>query len=397
LKKPIRILHIFAPNYKSRFGGPIYRWRFYFSSWNNNEILHLVLDTKKKKLIDANEAFDFDFSDTQFIPSKFERFIWIFTLLRILIIMRKKYDLVHFHVLWWASFIIGFWSKINKIPAIYESVLMDSDTPGGIILEKFGKLKVILLKQFKGILSISDVIAEDYKRNGFLDHQVFTLKNSVNIDIFKPVASVNEKIKIRKKHKIPEEAKICLFVGSLIRRKGIDILLYSFYQALKQHPNLFLVIVGPKNTDENPTIDKSLISEMQEVIQSNNITNNVFFTGLLQNKSTLIEYYQMADIFLFPSRQEGLPNVVLEAMSSGLPVIVSKLPVLESIIIHGRNGILINIGDVNNLRDEIVNVAGNPLLAKKIGLEAREYIANNHSFDKCQNELAKIYNILVCK
>jgi glycosyltransferase involved in cell wall biosynthesis len=298
-------------------------------------------------------------------------------------------------VLWWAVLIAGLWAKWKKIPAIYESVLLDSDTPVGILKERFGKLQVWCLKKFKAILAISDSLASDYLKYGFSTRQVHTLMNSVDSGLFHPPQSVKEKKILRKKFDLPRDASILLFVGSLIKRKGIEFLIQAFIGAYAKNPDLFLLIIGPKNKNENPTIDEDLIKDLSNQIKDHMISDRVLFAGLIQERQKLADIYRASDIFVFPSRQEGLPNVVLEAMATGLPVIVSQLPGLEKVIHHAENGLYVPIGDVAALEESILRVISDPFLSKKLGIAAQKYSLNKHGFTTWQSDLVRIYKQLL--
>ena len=66
----IRVLHVFAPNFRQRFAGPIFNWQLYFSKWNDASVEHLVLDTEAGTISPAKEAFDFDLSAPQRLSSR---------------------------------------------------------------------------------------------------------------------------------------------------------------------------------------------------------------------------------------------------------------------------------------------------------------------------------------
>ena len=391
----IRVLHIFAPNFKSRFGGPIYDWKYGFSHWNNDEVIHLVLDPDENQIMDSIQSFNFEYNGNQYLPSKWERFIWIFTLYRALTKNKKKYDVLHLHVLWWAGLLLGVWANWKNIPAVYQSVLLNEDTPGGILKERFGKLKIWCLKKFKAILPISDFLTADYLKFGFSTTQVHTLMNSVDSDLFYPPKSKEEKNILRQKLNLPPDATILIYVGSLIRRKGVDVLIKAYINAFVENPNLYLVLVGPKNKRENPTIDEDFVNDLSSKIEQHELKPRVFFTGLLNDRTLLAEHYRAADVFVFPSRNEGLPNVVLEAMASGLPVVVSQLPVLEKVIHHGENGMFVPIDDAAALENAILRVSNDPIQAKRLGTVARSYVLQEHSFLAWQSELVSIYQELL--
>ena len=390
-----RVLHIFAPNFKKRFGGPIFDWKYSFSHWDEPAVQHNVLDYDLQRSVPAKSAFDFQLSDSQVLTSRVKRFIWALELTRYLIKHKKNYDILHFHILWWGSLLGAALAKFLTIPSIYQSVLLNSDTPGSILNENLGKIKLRLLRNFSLILPISESLTEDYYQHDFSKDQVITLMNSVDTNLFHPIQSVAEKGALRKKYQLPPDATVLLFIGSLIKRKGVDILLESFFQASEQYPDLFLLIVGPKTKGENPSLDEGFVNHLQQQINRKRLENRVHLAGLIKDRQTIAELYRAADMFIFPSRNEGLPNVVLEAMASGLPVIVSALPGLQPVISHQENGIMVPIGDVDGFSKAIINLKKIPGLAEQLGENAREYILQNHRFARWQSELIKIYQDLL--
>jgi glycosyltransferase involved in cell wall biosynthesis len=396
MKLAIKVLHVFAPNFRSRFGGQNITWKNNFMQWNSPDVAHYVLDYEKKQLIDSKEAFVFKYPEVQQGTSQRERAFWILSLFRLLIKCKNEYDILHVHVLWWGGLLIGPWSKLNKIPAIYESILLDSDTPGGIIKEKqFSRLKIQCLKNYQAILAISEYLADDYKKYGFAKDQIVTLMNCVDTELFSPVESVEQKTTLRNKFHLPQNAQILVFVGSIKERKGVDILIHGFIGASLQQPDLHLLVIGPNNKKENPSVDADFVNSLYTLLKMNELADRVSFTGMIQNRQELAEMYRAADIFVFPSNNEGLGNVVLEAMAAGLPVVVSQLPVLEKVIKDKENGLFIPIGDTDALRNAVLMLIQDPTLASKIGRKARYYSKQNHSFSEWQTKLVAFYQGLL--
>ena len=389
-----RVLHIFVPNFKRRFGGPIFDWKFAFSNWNDPSIEHFVLDYDDHQPKPALEAFSFEISESQTTSSRKERALWIISLLWNLIKYRKAYDLLHFHVLWWGGLLAATWANKQRIPTLYQSVLLNSDTPSPILKQKQGRLKERLLRNFSLILSISDALAQDYYDHGYSKDQVITLMNSVDTNLFHPLVSQEENRNLRGKYDLPLDASILLFTGSIIQRKGVDILIKSFCDAYQHFPDLYLLLIGPKSRQENPSLDETYVKELQKRIEEGGFCNQVKFTGLIKDRNMIADLYQAADMFVFPSRNEGLPNVVLEAMACGLPVIVSDLPGLKPVIKHGENGWVIPIDNENSLTEAIYHLKENPALISQLGSGARRYIQENHQFQHWQTNLVAIYQKL---
>src|SRR5262249_41232310 len=104
--------------------------------------------------------------------------------------------------------------------------------------------------------------------------------------------------------------------------------------------------------------------------------DDVEFLGMVPDMSIV---YRRADIFISTSDWEGTPNVALEAMACGLPVVTTRVGGLPEIIQHGDTGYLANAGDQEMMLACLLKLIDNPFLRKKIGGRAREYIVANHS------------------
>ncbi|MEN6556434.1 MAG: glycosyltransferase family 4 protein [Anaerolineaceae bacterium] len=390
----LRVLHIFAPNYRLRFTGPVIQWRYHFNHWNEPGISHFVLDAAAGKSLPAKEALNFELTGAHQLLTASERTNWVIDLFRSLTRLRGSYDLLHVHILWWGSLLLAPWAKRRQLPALYESVLLGSDTPSSIRNEKFGALKLKFLQQYAGILAISDFLAQDYLANGFSPEQVLHLQNSVDVDLFHPVSGIPEKEELREKHHLPPDSTILLFVGSLIHRKGFDTLVRAFIAACKQNQNLFLLAVGPSKPCENPSLDETFIKELSREIANEGLGERVRFTGLIQERDVLAELYRAANLFVLPSRNEGLPGVLLEAMASGLVPVVTDLPVLRSVIRQGVNGAKVSVGDAQALSELILQLCQDPGRQAELAKQAVEDIRAKHGFPAWQQNISEYYYAL---
>lgn len=390
----IKVLHIFSPDFARQFGGATIRWKFYFSQWNNPDVIHYVLDTSKNQIVIAKEAFDFKFPEIQKGISRWERVVWIFSLFSNLYKYQGKYDVLHVHKLWWGGLLVGPWANLKKIPAIYESVLLESDTPKGIFKEKLSGIKLACLKTYSMIITVSEYLAEDYKIAGFKKEQVTTILNCVDTKLFSPVEEAQQKILLRQKLGLPIANKIILFVGTVIKRKGIDLLVRAFIRASFHKTNLFLLIVGPVNRDQDPGIDTDLLRTLEKELKASGLYNKCRFVGFVQDKHLLSDYLRASDLFAFPSNREGLPNALLEAMSTGLPVIATRIPVLEGTIVHHKNGVFVPAGDITALTEAMLLLANDIALSNELGSCARKHILDIHSFSGWQNRIIGIYKEL---
>lgn len=385
----IKVLHIFGPKYTKRFSGHVAYWQFIFNRWAAREVTHYVYHDKSGKILPASAAFEFDFSNNITHISRLEKLLWTFRLFNVLFTQIKDFDILDMHTLGWGGLFIGPWSKNTKIPSIYECALLGADTPSGIRKESFGKFKVWCLKQYSKIIAISKYLAEDYLSNGFSRNQVVKLLHCVDTDTITPVRSHQHKTLLRKKHGLPTDTEILLFIGAVNQRKGVDTLLHGFNQVVQVNKDTYLLVVGP-NTKHVEFMD-----ELIKYLGQENLSEKVYFWGIEPNKEVITELYQCANMFVFPSNREGLPNVILEAMAAGLPIVVSQLPVLEEVIQHKYNGLFIPVGDKEALAQSILSLSEDPSLAEQLGQNARQFVEDNLSYAAWEKKLVALYQSLI--
>ena len=106
----------------------------------------------------------------------------------------------------------------------------------------------------------------------------------------------------------------------------------------------------------------------------------------------VLSAYNSSDIFVLTSDCEGTPNVILEAMSCGLPVVAFRVGGIPDIIKDGDSGFLANDGDEKSMVEIIANLASDKDLRERIGKCAREYVVNVHSLEKLNGNLLELYN-----
>ena len=157
------------------------------------------------------------------------------------------------------------------------------------------------------------------------------------------------------------ESRIIGYVGRLHYEKGVDILIRAFALIKGFDNNAKLLIVG----------DGPLRGYILELAKRLRIEDSVEVTGSVPN-TKVPEYLAKMSIFVLPSRYEGLPNALLQAMAAGLPIVATSVGSVSDIIINGRNGLLVSPEDVNELAKAIKLLMDNRELAMKLALQARK-------------------------
>jgi glycosyltransferase involved in cell wall biosynthesis len=174
--------------------------------------------------------------------------------------------------------------------------------------------------------------------------------------------------------------------GRLIEKKGLPITLRAFAAFLHQHPNAKLTIAG-----EGP-----LLSQLRNLARELGIDGRVSFTGFVSQKQ-LREIYCASHIFLHPSQtghdgnQEGIPNAMLEAMASGLPVFATQHGGIPEAIENGVSGVLVSEYDHEELARALLNAAQDHNFLSRIAYSGAEAVRKNFELRTQAQRLEEIY------
>jgi glycosyltransferase involved in cell wall biosynthesis len=175
----------------------------------------------------------------------------------------------------------------------------------------------------------------------------------------------------------------CLFVGNLHRPiKGLPTLLCAWKKVLEQFPQARLTVVGGGANED-------LLKQVQEL----GISTNVIFTGRVDE---VRDYLLNADIFVLPSKREGMSNALIEAMAHGLPCVATDISGSQDLIKTGENGILVPVDNAERLAEGILYLFANPDQARQMGIQARATIEQTCDFKKVVPQYLNIYRKLTC-
>lgn len=180
--------------------------------------------------------------------------------------------------------------------------------------------------------------------------------------------------------RIPAPVVRILFVSRLIRRKGLQYLIAAIPEIAKQvHSPFVIKIVG-----DGP--DKE---EFLQQVHNQGIEEYVRFYGYVDH-ANLPQSYLDADIFVLPSLAEGMPNVVLEAMGSGLPVVATRVPGSEELVQDGDNGFLVDAKDAENLANALIALIDHPELRERMGRKAKD-MAGQYTWEMVTEQYMTLY------
>lgn len=236
-----------------------------------------------------------------------------------------------------------------------------------IKMRLYARLDKFFLNRFDRIIAVSDTVRREILNHGVSSEKLLTIYNGIDIKRFNN--RINEK-NIKKELGIEHDYKVIGTVGRLSEEKGHTYFLEAAEKVLQKYPKTAFLIVGDGPLREY--LKEKACQIADKLNPQTNISQNPFiFAGVRSDISTI---YSIMDIFVLPSLTEGLPMVLLEAMASRKPVVATDVGAVSSVFEHGRSGVLIEPGNVNNLSMEIMELLANPQKIQKMANHARQKV-----------------------
>ncbi len=195
----------------------------------------------------------------------------------------------------------------------------------------------------------------------------------------------DDRVKIRKNIGISDNESVIIFVGALMRDKGVYELINAFTKISAKHPAVQLIILG--EGPENNSLNK--------IISNNRLNNKIHLIGSHPHDEVYL-WLKASDLFVLPTYNEGLPNALLEAMACGLPVIASKVGGIPEVVKDGENGILIAAKNAGALYQALDQMLLNVNLSKGMGKKGKELIENEFTWESNAKKMTDLYESLTC-
>lgn len=284
-------------------------------------------------------------------------------------------------------------NHIRLLPLAFLGKILGSKT--GIILNVYGLEIWSGLKYFekslinKEITIISDsnytsrYIQEKFSVSEDLIHVIW---DPVDTNRFIPIPGI--KAEIAGQYRIPykEDPFILMTLGRISiasRHKGYDRLI-NVMKSIESE-NILLVICGDGN-------DRT---RLEQRVRDEELAERIFFTGLIPEKD-LVEVYNLADLFVLVSERgfqkgEGVPLTPLEAASCGIPIIVGDEDGSQEAVQEGINGYIVSPKSPEKLRERIMDLYNHPEKREKMGIQARERIVKEFSYQIFEMRLKKVF------
>jgi len=237
-----------------------------------------------------------------------------------------------------------------------------------------------LLRRADAIICESDHFKDRLQQFGVPGDKISVLANGIDLKNFK----IRDKPSARRQLDLPENRTIILTVGGMSPVKGQRYLIEAIPEIIAKDPNVQFIFVG----------DGEMRNKLESLVSAGKLNPYVLFAGM-QKASQIPLWLNAADILVLPSLSEGNPNVLLEAMASGLAVVASSVGGIPHMIRDGREGLLVPPKSPQALAGKIIPLIRDKALREKLGQNGLKTArANYATWEKQSAKLKTIYNAL---
>jgi L-malate glycosyltransferase len=309
-----------------------------------------------------------------------------------LIRRRRTFDIFHIHGGGHMNVLIGGWVKLlfpcKKV--MLKCTLDEWDTPDGVARDKYGRLLLWIYRHFDGLVAMTSgqhrKIVE-YGCKGVSE----VIPNGTDCERYQP--DPKSRVEMRQRLGIPDEAPVLIYVGWLGHRKGTDVLFEVWRRLLERFPDLRLLTVGDYRQDRDADAELKTLFE-ETGLDANLLSHPQWIrVGHVEDAE---RYLQAADVFVFPSRQEGFGTVQTEAMACGLPCVVNDLPGVSCDIYPDESvGFRVAENDVGEHVRIISSLLEISAKREDIGTEARQRVFDCFSVKSVCRRYLDLYQTLL--
>lgn len=289
---------------------------------------------------------------------------------------KNKFDAIHMHsegAFFWYTLVIRLATSVNIIRTVHSVFTYKGYLKLRRILQRFIARKIFKVR----FVSIGQSVKTVEKK--ILLNSTVIVPNWINLSRFDPLKDDWEKIEAREHLDVPKDALIITSVGSITKTKNHKDILTAMPEILAKNKRIFYLNIG----------DGPMLDELKAYTQQLNIGSHVKFAGQMENvRQALVA----TDIYIMPSRYEGLGISLIEAMACGLPSVVYNVYGLKDLIVDKVNGFIVE-EKPSSLAEAVIKLAENQHLRGEMGENARKMILENYDMKRSLDKLLKLYNV----
>ena len=287
--------------------------------------------------------------------------------------LKEKPVIVH-SFLFRANILARIAALLTGVPVVISSVrVMGGEKPYSRFIERATAFMadhyVAVSEQVKAHLQRSSGIAE---------LKISTIYNGILVE----TGNQSDKTAYMSCAGLHADDRLVMTAGRLHRQKGFDCLIHAMAVVHAAYPRVKLLILGEGEEENN----------LKKLARSLELIDTIQFMGLRPDVDRLLH---CIDLFVLPSRWEGLPNAVLEAMAAGKPVVATEVGGIPELVVQGVTGVIVPPQDVHALAEAIKALLSDEPRALTMGAAGRERVQRHFSIDAMIAKTEALYQELL--
>jgi glycosyltransferase involved in cell wall biosynthesis len=241
------------------------------------------------------------------------------------------------------------------------------------------RIDQLCLPRYERVICVSDDLLETCLAAGVPARNCVLLENGIDAAEYARRRTV---IEAKSALGLPTDGFVVGAVGRLSAEKGFDVLIRSTHALVSRGLDVHLVIAG----------DGHERAALEHRARELNLTGRVRLVGW---QADVRGYFEAMDVFALSSLREGLPNVLLEAMALEVPVVSTRVNGVPRLVQDGRNGFLVNAGDLDGLTTALSGLLKNAELRALFRTAGRRTVETRYSFATRMQRLKRLYDELL--
>ena len=299
-------------------------------------------------------------------------------------------DLIHFLSLSLPSLFPVIQLRRLGAPLVYTQTMVRELSPNSLKRKLQRLLRRLPLQMMDCVVVSSRVMQVGLKNLG-LTTRIEVIPNGVDLNRFRPADGLSENRRLRQLLGIAPSGTVFVTVGPVNPRKATDLLIEAWGRICHDYPDTWLIVVGPRYDKTYPS-HQEFGQRVEALVAATGASERILFAGAVNNVE---DYLRAADAFVFPSRREGMPNVVPEAMGCGLPIILTPfLGLPDEFGRPGEHYILVNRTS-EALAGAMATLLQYPERRRKLGLQGRKWAKEQMDVRSSLDQYADLYRELV--
>ena len=303
--------------------------------------------------------------------------------------LAAEVDIVHLHGFSQKSILVTALARLLGKKIVIKLTSVGHDDPASVRAQ--GALMWSAYRQADRYIGVTPRFGAGFEAAGLDPRRFVFIPNGVDLDRFKP-SSVDLRAEFRNQLNLPFDEPVVLFVGFFSAEKNPDVLFDAWLTLHERGVRSTLVLVGATQGTYYE-IDAGIADRIKTKAARRGVSEHVVF---VEAADQIEYYYRAADVFVLPTAREGLPNVLLEAMASSVPPVITRLEgVTDWIVTPGVTGELVAAVDSKAFADAIEPLLLSRERREAMGAAARAHVAANFSLAATAQQTFEVYQDLL--